>query len=126
MFEQILALVKEHIGNDSQITASLPAEHAEAIHQEIATHLHDNLQSPGGAPTSAAGSIPGTSTGGGILSTIENSLASGGVAANAITGSLIGALSNKFGLSPAVSGAIAGAVPGLLAKLVHKADSPTA
>ncbi len=117
MFEQILDLVKEHIGNDPQIAASIPGEHTEAIHQEIAAQIHDNLQNQGTAPGVA---------GGGLLSTIENSLASGGLATSAITGSLVGALSSKFGLSPAVSGAIAAAVPGLMEKFIHKTDSPAA
>src|SRR5882757_6183218 len=118
MFEQILQLVKEHIGNDPQIANSIPSEHADAVHNEIATQIHESLQNQGSAPA-----VPGAAGGfGGILSQIENSLASGGLATSAITGGLVGTLASKFGLPSAVSGAIAAALPGLLQKLTHKPD----
>lgn len=128
MFEQILQLVKEHIGNDPQIAAAIPSEHREAVHQEIAAQIHDSLQNQptatGSSTPAAAGTAPAAA--GGILSQIESSLASGGLATSAITGGLVGALSSKFGLPPAVSGAIAAAVPGLLQKLAHRSETPTA
>jgi len=124
MFEQILQSVKEHLGNNPELAAAIPAEHADAIHQEIATHIHDNIQSQ--TPAAETGAPAGLGLGnlgnmaGGFLSNIESSLASGGIGTSAITGGLVGALSSKFGLSPAISGAIAAAVPGLLQKLVQK------
>jgi hypothetical protein len=129
MFEQILQSVKEHLGNNPDLAAVIPAEHADAIHQEIASHIHDNMQgqAPAGETGATAGGLGLGNLGnlaGGFLSNIENSLASGGIGTSAITGGLVGALSSKFGLSPAISGAIAAAVPGLLQKLVQK-NAPT-
>ncbi len=119
MFEQILQAVKEHLDNNPQLAESIPPEHMEAVHQEIAAHIHENLQSGDQAP--AAPATPEASGGiGGILSTIENSLTSGGIGASAITGGLVGGLASKFGLNAAVTGAIAAAVPGLLQKFLHK------
>jgi hypothetical protein len=119
MFDQILQLVKEHMASNPQLAGSIPPEHVEAVQQEIATHIHENLQS--GDPVPAAPATPGaTGAFGGILSTIENSLASGGIATSAITGGLVGGLASKFGLPAAVTGAIAAAVPGLLQKFLHK------
>jgi hypothetical protein len=63
---------------------------------------------------------PAPAAGGGILSSIENSLSSGGMATNAITGSLVSSLGSKFGLSPAITGAIAASLPGLLQKFMNK------
>jgi hypothetical protein len=45
MFEQILALVKDHIGNDPQIAQHIPPEQADAVHQAIAEHVTNTLQS---------------------------------------------------------------------------------
>lgn len=127
MFEQILQSVKEHLSNNPELAAAIPAEHADAVHQAIAEHIHENLQnqpSSEEAAPAAAGSGLGLGNlgnmAGGFLSNIENSLASGGIGTSAITGGLVGALSSKFGLPAAVTGAIAAAVPGLLQKLVQK------
>jgi hypothetical protein len=119
MFEEILQAVKEHMSNNPQLAEAIPPEQMEAVHQEIATHIHENLQSSGGAP--AAPATSGATEGfGGILSSLENSLSSGGIGTSAITGGLVGGLASKFGLPAAVTGAIAAAVPGLLQKFLHK------
>jgi len=112
MFEQILQSVKEHLGNNPELAAAIPAEHADAVHQAIAEHIHENLQNQPSSEEAAPAR--------GFLSNIENSLASGGIGTSAIAGGLVGALSSKFGLPAAVTGAIAAAVPGLLQKLVQK------
>lgn len=114
MFDQILQLVKEHVGNDSQVNSAVPAEQKDAVYNEIATHLsgglknHEALQ--GGA--------------GGLLSMLQNAVASGNPLTQAIEGGLISSLTSKFGLSPMATGAIAGALPGLLQKFAHKASDP--
>ena len=124
MFEQILQAVKDHLGNNPEVAAAIPAEQADAIHQEIANHIHDNIQNQ--TPAAQEGAPAGLGLGnlgnmaGGLLSNIENSLASEGIGTSAVTGGLVGALSGKFGLSPAISGAIAAAVPGLLQKFMQK------
>ena len=120
MFDEILQAVKEHMGNNPELAAAIPAEHMDAVHQEIATHIHENLQSSGEAPAAPAAAAGATGGLGGILSSIENSLSSGGIGTSAITGGLIGGLASKFGLPAAVTGAIAAAVPGLLQKFMHK------
>ncbi len=110
MFEEILAAVKEHMSNNPEVAAAIPSEHADAVHNEIASHINDTLQSQAAAPAADTG----------ILSTIESSISSGGLATSAITGGLVGTLASKFGLPPALTGAIAAALPGLLQKFTNK------
>jgi len=59
-----------------------------------------------------------------LLSSLQNSVASGGSLTSAIEGGLVGSLTNKLGLSPAISGAIAAAIPGILQKFANKAADP--
>ena len=140
MFEQILALVKDHIGNDPQIAQHIPPEQADAVHQAIAEHVTNTLQSqPTEAPATQSppgglGALTGqTGQGGfaqgglsglagqgglsGLVSQFTNSLESGSPLAAAIEGGLVGTLGSRFGLGPAATGAIAAALPGLLQRL---------
>jgi uncharacterized protein YidB (DUF937 family) len=114
MFDQILELVKEHIGNNPQISSAIPADKKEAVNNEIASHVTNGLQnqaeSRGGA--------------GGLLSMLQNAVTSGSPVTNAIEGGLISSLASKFGLPPMATGAIAGALPGLLQKFARKAADP--
>ncbi|HWK02610.1 MAG TPA: hypothetical protein VNS58_03220 [Puia sp.] len=116
MFDEILAMVKEHMGNNPEVAAAIPGEHTDAVHNEIASHINDTLQSQAAKPAADSG----------ILSTIENSLSSGGLATSAITGGLVGTLASKFGLPAAVTGAIAAAIPGLLQKFTNKPNAANA
>lgn len=129
MFEQILQAVKDHFASDPQLAASIPPEQAEAVHQEIAAHIHEQVQNQAtansesaGQPAAVAGQESSSlgSMAGGLLSNIEHSLASGGIGTSVVSGGLVGALSSKLGLPAAVSGAIAAAVPGLLQKFMQK------
>jgi|SRR5579871_856845 len=106
MFDDILNLVKEHLGNNPQVAAAIPADQADAIHTEIANHIAN------------AGTQP--ANGGGILGTLENAISSGGTVTSAIEGGLVSSLTSKFGLPPSVTGAIAGALPGLLQRFASK------
>ncbi|MBN9383276.1 MAG: hypothetical protein J0H74_21150 [Chitinophagaceae bacterium] len=132
MFEQILQAVKEHLGNNPELAAAIPPEHAEALHNEIATQIHENLQNQ----ASAAGQTAPAAEGSGLLDnlggkasellhSIEGSLSSGGIGTSAAAGGLVGALSSKFGLPSAVTGAIAAAVPGLIQKFMQKQTPAT-
>jgi uncharacterized protein YidB (DUF937 family) len=114
MFDQILGLVKENIGNDPKVASAIPADKADAVHNEIASHITSGLASQ----TASAGGV------GGLISMLKNGIGSGSTITNAIEGGLAGTLASKFGLSPAVTGAIAAALPGLLQKFAHKADDP--
>lgn len=114
MFDQILQLVKEHLGNNPQIAGNIPPEQADAVHQEIATHITNGLQNQPAAPSAA----------GGLLSEFENSLSSGNLLTSAISGGLVGSLASKFGLSPAITGAIAASLPGLIKKYAQKTNAP--
>lgn len=113
MFDQILQLVKEHLNSNPELTGNMSAEQADQVHREIATHITNGLQSQ--TPPAA----PAANTEGGILSQLENSLASGGLATSAITGGLVGSLASKFGMPPLITGAIAAAVPGLMRKFMQ-------
>src|SRR3954467_9892875 len=114
MFDQILQLVKEHMGNNPQVTSAIPSDQQDAVHNEIAGHITNGLKSQ----TTAQGGA------GGLLSMLQSGMASGSPVITAIEGGLVGSLSSKFGLSPMVSGAIAASLPGLLQKFAHKANDP--
>jgi hypothetical protein len=109
MFDQILQAVKEHMESNPQLAAAIPAGQADGVHQEIATHITNGLQSFPSVPNGP----------GGLLSQFENSLNSGNLLTSAIAGGLVGSLGNKFGLSSAVTGAIAASLPGLMQKFAH-------
>jgi hypothetical protein len=133
MFEQILELVKDHIGNDPQIAQHIPPEQADAVHQAIAEHVTNTLQrqnqptenpatqSPLGGlgALTGQGGLSGLTQGGlgGLVSQFTSGLQSGNPLAAAIEGGLVGTLGSKFGLGPAATGAIAAALPGLLQRL---------
>jgi hypothetical protein len=117
MFDQILQLVKEHFNANPELAANIPAEQHDEMHREIASHISNGLQSnPEAAEAPAEG----------ILSQVEHSLASGGIATSAITGGLVGSLASKFGLPPLITGAIAAALPSLMQKYMHKDAEPAA
>ena len=107
MFDEIVQMVKEHFSNNPEVAAAIPEDQADAIHNEIATHINNGLQNQ----PAAQGGV------GGILSNLENSLGSGNVLTSAISGGLVSSLASKFGLSPAITGAIAAALPGLMQKI---------
>jgi len=113
MFEEILKEVKEKLGANAAIAGNIPDEHADAIHQEIATHIQNSTQETG-TPQAQAG----------ILSELENSIGSGNILTSAVAGGLIGSLGRRFGLSSAVTGAIAASLPGLIKKYTQKTADP--
>ena len=116
MFDQILQLVKEHMGNNPQVSGSIPAEQADEIHKEIATHINNGLQNQ---PETQGAT-------GNILTQLENSLGSGNLVASAISGGLVGSLASKFGLPPLITGAIAASLPGLMQKFVNRNNEQAA
>ena len=114
MFEQILQLVKEHLGNSPQVASAIPENQKDAVHSEIAHHITSNLKSEAVTQGGA----------GGLLSKLQGAVASGSPVTSAIEGGLVSSLTSKFGLPPMVTGAIAGALPGLLQKFAQKANDP--
>jgi hypothetical protein len=114
MFDQILELVKDHFGSTPQLSNAIPADQADEVHKEVATHINNGLASQA-AQTGGVG---------GLLSQLSGSLQSGNPVTTAIEGGLVGSLGSKFGLSPAITGAIGAALPGLLSKFAHKANDP--
>jgi len=110
MFDEILQMVKEHMGSNPAVAGSIPAEQADAVHTEIANHISNGLQNANATQSAGAS----------ILTQIEQSLSSGGLATSAITGGLVSSLASKFGLPPSVTGAIAGSLPGLLQKFTAR------
>ena len=117
MFDEILKLVKDQLANDPSVTRNMAPQDADAMHHEIATNIHNEIQTA--SPASGE-------TGGGILSQLQNGLAGGGMMTNALEGGLLGSLGSRFGLSPAITGAIAAALPGLIQKYAHKGAQPLA
>ncbi|MDF3077675.1 MAG: hypothetical protein K0S09_1564 [Sphingobacteriaceae bacterium] len=113
MFDQILDLVKDQLGNNPDVSQNVPGDKKEQVHHEVATQITKGLKEQA--------SNEGV---GGLLSKLAGGIQSGGALTNAIEGGVIGALGNKIGLPPAATGAIAAALPGLLQKLAHKANDP--
>ena len=113
MFDEVLKMVKDHLGNNQEIS-SLPADQQDAVHHEVATQVTNELKNQASAQGGA----------GGLLSMLQNSLTSGSPVVHAIEGGLVGGLLGKFGLSPTIAGAVTAALPGLLQKFVHKANDP--
>lgn len=114
MFDEILKMVKDHLGNNEQVSSNIPADQQDAVHQEVATQVTNELKNQATAQGGA----------GGLLATLQGAITSGSPIVNAIEGGLVGTLASKFGFGPGVTGAIAGALPGLLQKFVHKANDP--
>lgn len=114
MFDQILDLVKEHLNNNPEVANKIPDDKKEEVHKEIASHITQGIKN----------NVPLQGGIGSLLSSLQNTVASGGGITSAIEGGLVGSLTNKLGLSPAVSGAIAAAIPGILQKFAHKANDP--
>ena len=113
MFDEVLKMVKDHLGNNQEIS-SLPADQRDAVHHEVATQMTNELKNQASTQGGA----------GGLLSMLQNSLTSGNPVVHAIEGGLVGGLLGKFGLSPTIAGAVTAALPGLLQKFVHKANDP--
>lgn len=113
MFDEVLKMVKDHLGNNQEIS-SLPADQQDAVHHEVATQMTNELKNQASTQGGA----------GGLLSMLQNSLTSGSPVVHAIEGGLVGGLLGKFGLSPTIAGAVTAALPGLLQKFVHKANDP--
>lgn len=114
MFDQVLELVKEHLGSNPQISSALPPSQADAVHKEIASHVTNGLATQ----ASEQGGVSG------LLDMLKNGVTSGSPVSGAIEGGLLSSLASKFGLSPMITGAIAGALPGILQKFAHKANDP--
>ena len=106
---QLSKEVKEKLSGHPAIAENIPPEQADAIHEEIATHIHNSVQEQASQPASGV-----------ILSELENKLGSGDILTSAVTGGLLGSLFSKFGLSSAVTGAIAASIPGLVQKFMQK------
>ena len=115
MFDQVLQMVKEHLDSNPQVSANLPAEQEDALHNEVATHITNGL---------ATGAMSQGGVGG-LLESLKNAATSGSPVVGAIEGGLVSSLASKFGLSPLITGAIAGALPGLLQRFAEKANDPT-
>ncbi len=110
MFDEILKLVKEHLGDNPQVASVIPAGQSDAIHNEIANHITNGL-------TSQSTDHGGFS---GIIGKLESNVASGGSITSAIEGGLVSSLASKFGLPPSITGAIAGALPGIMQKFANR------
>lgn len=114
MFDQILNMVKEHLGNNPQVTSAIPPGKQEEVNHEIAHQVTNGL-------TTQAVQQGGV---GGLLSQLQSGLTSNNPVVNAIEGGVVSSLASKFGLPPAATGAIAAALPGLLQRFAHKANDP--
>lgn len=115
MFDEILNAVKQQFANHPDLS-SLTQEQQDALHNEIANHVHNTVQNQ-------AGGTP--STGAGLLSQVEGFLTSNTVLSGAVEGGLVSSLASKLGLPPSITGAISGALPGLIQKFANKNTQTT-
>ncbi|PWT97447.1 MAG: hypothetical protein C5B52_13870 [Bacteroidetes bacterium] len=115
MFDDILKAVKDHFAENPEIANAIPAEHHDAVHNEIATQISNGLS----AQSASAGGM------GGILEKLESEITSGNPIVNGIGGGLVGSLASKFGLGSAAAGALAASLPALLQKFAPKPAAPT-
>lgn len=117
MFDEILKAVQDHFAENPQLAAAIPADQHDAVHQELANHIANNLS----GQEQDSGGLSG------ILGKLESEITSGNPIVNAIGGGLVGSLTSKLGLGSAVSGAIAASLPALLQKFGGaKSEAPTA
>ena len=114
MFDEILKMVKDRLGNDPQVSSAIPVDQQDAVHNEVAGKITDQIKNQAAVSGGAEG----------LLAKLQSALTSGSPMVSAIEGGVVGSLGSKFGLSPMVTGAIAGALPGLLQKFLHKANDP--
>jgi uncharacterized protein YidB (DUF937 family) len=114
MFDQILEMVKSHLGNNPEITSNLSLDKQDELHNEIATQITQGL----------ATQAPQQGGVGGLLQSLQNAATNGSPITGAIEGGLLSSLASRFGLPPSITGAIAGALPGLLQQFAHKANDP--
>ena len=114
MFDEIVKMVKDQIGNNPEVASSLPEGEKEAVSHEVAAQITQGL----------AQQAPQQGGIGGLLNQLQHAAGSGSPVVNAIEGGVLGSIGSKFGLSPAVTGEIAAALPVLLHKLAHKANDP--
>jgi hypothetical protein len=121
MFDEILKAVKDHFAENPELAASVPPEQHDALHNELATHIANNLPGQETAPANQESSFGSMS---GMLGKLEEQITSGNPIVNAIGGGLVGSLASKFGMGSAVSGAIAASLPALLQKFAAKPAAP--
>ena len=114
MFDEVLKMVKDHIGNNPQVASAIPPGQHEEVTHEVATQVTQGL-------AQQAAVHGGT---GGLLSQLQSGLTSNSPIVTAIEGGVVSSLASKFGLPPIATGAIAAALPGLLQKFAHKANDP--
>jgi hypothetical protein len=114
MFDEILKMVKDHIGGNNEIANGIPAGQEDDVHREIASHINNGIQQQAQQQGDT----------GGLLDSLKNAASTGSPVTSAIEGGLVSTLGSKFGLSPLVTGAIAASLPGLLQKFAHKAADP--
>ncbi|MGZ3847399.1 MAG: hypothetical protein ACXVBH_15160 [Flavisolibacter sp.] len=114
MFDEILKMVKDHIGNNPEVASAIPPGQHEEVSHEVATQITHGMANQ----AAAQGGI------GGLLSQLQSGLTSNSPIVNAIEGGVVSSLTSKLGLPPMVTGAIAASLPGLLQKIAHKANDP--
>ena len=106
MFDQVLQAVKQQLGKDPNVASKIPAEHADAVHQEVAHGIADGLKE--------------NALGGGLGGMVSSFTGGGGGGADGmipkVTKAVTDRLNGKFGLSPEAISSISGALPGIIQK----------
>jgi hypothetical protein len=123
MFDDILKAVKDHFADNPKLAAAIPADQHDAVHNEIANHIANNMPAQN-APASSSESTGDAFSG--LLGKLGNEITGNNPIVNAIGGGLVSSLASKFGLGSAVTGAIAASLPGLLQRFAPKPGASTA
>lgn len=106
MFDQVLQLIKEHIGSDPNASSAIPSEHSEAVHKEIASGITEGLKNNLSA--------------GGIGTMLSSFTGGGNAAATGISETVASRLRGKFGLSEEAINSITAAIPGIVQKITNR------
>ena len=49
MFDEILKMVKDHLGNNQEVSSAIPADQQDAVHHEVATQMTNALKNQASA-----------------------------------------------------------------------------
>lgn len=108
MLDQVMDLVKQHLGNNQEVASVIPQGQQEAVQHEVANGINDGLTK--NVTSGGFGGMLSSLTGGGAQSDFSSTIS------NAVAERLKG----KFGLSEDAIRKITSAIPGIIQKIQGK------
>jgi uncharacterized protein YidB (DUF937 family) len=110
MFDNILGIVKQHVGNDPQVSSSIPPGREDAVHQEIAHGVTNGLKD----------NITGGGIGGMVSSLTGGHSGADSSVSQSVSKAVAERLNGKFGLSSDAIQKITSAIPAIIQKVTNK------